>query len=207
MKNKHKTREQWLESAVSLLAGKLFKPAKYEVPKVRVSCGWPSSRALGSTKFAAGECWGAKSAEDGTAQIFISPRLKKGADVLSVLVHEVVHAVVGNKAKHGPIFRKCAVSVGLSGKMTATAPSEELVGKMILWMRTLGDYPHSALKPGQRPTKKQTTRMVLCKCNDCGYQVRTSRKWLDAAGAPLCPCNELPMAFEIPKELETEEEN
>lgn len=36
---------------------------------------------------------------------------------------------------------------------------------------------------------------------------RTSRKWLDEAGAPLCPCNAKPMFFELPPELEPEDED
>ena len=29
--------------------------------------------------------------------------------------------------------------------------------------------------------------MLKCDCEACGYTVRTARKWLEAAGAPLCP--------------------
>ena len=29
--------------------------------------------------------------------------------------------------------------------------------------------------------------MLKCECQACGYTVRTARKWLDTAGAPLCP--------------------
>ncbi len=208
-KLKHQTREQWLESAVSLLAEKLFKPAGYKVPKARVSCGWPSSRAL-SKKRAGGECWPTTAAEDGVSQVFISPLLRDplgAGGVIGLLVHEVCHAVVGCKEKHGPVFRKCALAVGLAGKMTQPVAGDDLQAKAKLWVKTLGDYPHAALKPGQRPTKKQTTRMVLCKCKACGYQCRTSRKWLCEAGAPLCPCNEQPMGYEVPKELETEDED
>lgn len=209
-KSKYKNREQWLEAAVGLLTEKLFKPAGYTVPKVRVSCGWPSSRGLGSSKWAAGECWAASAAEDKVSQIFISPRVKEALGawgVLGILVHEICHAVVGNKAGHGPVFRKCALAVGLTGKMTKTTAGDELLEKAKAWLKVLGGYPHSALRPGQRPVKKQTTRMVLCKCKECGYQCRTSRKWLDDVGAPLCPCNEKPMGFEIPKELESDDDN
>ena len=40
------------------------------------------------------------------------------------------------------------------------------------------------------------TRMVKCQCGDCAYTVRTTRKWLDELGPPLCPCNSEPM--EVP---------
>jgi hypothetical protein len=29
--------------------------------------------------------------------------------------------------------------------------------------------------------------MIKCACPSCGYTARTTRKWLDAAGAPVCP--------------------
>ncbi len=31
------------------------------------------------------------------------------------------------------------------------------------------------------------TRMLKACCGDCAYTVRVTRKWLDEAGAPLCP--------------------
>lgn len=29
--------------------------------------------------------------------------------------------------------------------------------------------------------------MLKCECATCRYTVRTARKWLETAGAPLCP--------------------
>jgi hypothetical protein len=210
MKNtklKHATREQWLEAAVSLMAPHFGRNGYADFPKVRVSCGWPSSRGLGGKKITVGECWDKSAAEDGIAQIFVSPRIKKHEDVLPVLAHEVCHAVVGNAAKHGKVFKKCALAIGLEGKMTATVPGEKLLAEAKHWVeKSLGDYPHSQLNPKGRPTKKQTTRMVKCECKACGYSLRTSRKWLNEAGAPLCPCNGEPMHFEISEELEGDED-
>jgi hypothetical protein len=47
--------------------------------------------------------------------------------------------------------------------------------------------------------------MVKCECGDCGYTVRTSRKWLEESGAPICPCNKKSMGFEIPDELDSDD--
>jgi hypothetical protein len=203
-KAKYTTREEWLNAAVQLAAA-FFKTKGHEVPPVRVSCGWPSSRGLSRKKPAWGECWAAEAATDKLHQIFITPREKSAtgpSGVLGVLVHELVHATVGLKAKHGTVFKKCALSVGLIGKMTATGPGPELAEVTEGWVKELGDYPHAALNPMQRPTKKQTTRMVKCECGACGYSCRTTRKWLDQTGPPLCACNKKPMEFEIPEELE-----
>jgi hypothetical protein len=40
-------------------------------------------------------------------------------------------------------------------------------------------------RPRKVGTKKQTTRMVKCQCDKCGYVVRTSRRWL-TIGRPRC---------------------
>src|SRR5579859_1421489 len=122
MKNDMQTREQWLERAVATMSPH-FKRAGYDVPQLKVSCGWPSKGALAKKKTRIGECWDAKCSGDKLHQIFISPRLHEPASdqgVLATLVHEVVHAVVGLKAKHGAAFRKCARAVGLFCNDTAT---------------------------------------------------------------------------------------
>ena len=204
-KQKHQTREQWLEAAVRLMSP-LFQEKEYEVPAVKVSCGFPSGRALSRKNQAIGECWGKAITVDGVPQIFVSPLIKDPEEVLEILIHEVVHAVVGTEAKHGSKFRKCALAIGLEGKMTATHAGENLNQDFrVNFVPKLGEYPHAGLKPKARPEKKQTTRMVKCECKKCGYAVRTSRKWLDEAGAVLCPCNGKPMSFEIPPELEPED--
>jgi hypothetical protein len=175
----------------------LFVKNGYKVPSVRVSCGWPYSG-----KKAIGEAWDKAAASDKVAQLFISPKLKDEVaerGVLATLVHEVVHAVVGNENKHNRVFGKCARAMGLTGKLTATGAGQELIVEMKSWMPKLGKYPHASLNPGMRPVKKQGTRMVKCECGACGYIARTSAKWLTDAGAPLCPCNKKPMSFESPE--------
>ena len=115
MKNPGQTREEWLLNAVGEMTA-LFSRNGYAVPAVRVTCGWPSRSALAAKKRRIGECWDNSASSDGVNQIFISPCLDDVAGpsgVLSTLVHEVVHAVVGIKAKHGKLFRKCAEAVGL----------------------------------------------------------------------------------------------
>jgi hypothetical protein len=196
-------REAWLARAVEVMTP-LFEAQGYKVPPVRVSCGWPSSRGLSDKKRAIGECWDTEAAKDGVNQIFISPYLDQStadATLLATLVHEVVHAVVGIKVKHGKAFRKCALAVGLDGKMTATFAGEALKATIAQWEAQLGKYPHAQLDSLKRPTKKQSTRMIKCECS-CGYTVRTTRKWLDEVGAPLCPCNKQPMKFELPADLD-----
>src|SRR5688572_3108510 len=101
-KPKYETREEWLVAAVDAMRP-LFKAHEYTIPALRVTCGWPSSRALSKKKRCLGECWAKEASTDKKPQIFISPYLDEAVSdtgVLATLVHEVVHAVVGNKEGH-----------------------------------------------------------------------------------------------------------
>jgi len=177
-------------AAVNLMKP-LFRSQKYEIPKLRVACGWPSRGGTSAAKRSLGQCWSEEAAADGLHQIFVSPFCedKDAYGVLPVLVHEVVHAVVGIEAKHGKVFRKCAEAVGLTGKMTSTVPGDVLQVKIAEWQQILGPYPHAKLDPAQSPVKKQTTRMIkmTCKHDECGYVARTAKKWLDEVGVLHCP--------------------
>lgn len=178
------TREQYLELAIEAMRGSIFKG--YIIPKVRVSVGFPGG---GSAKKRIGENWSPEASSDGIGQMFISPVLDNATEVLAVLVHECVHAVVGNKFKHGPVFRKCALAVGLEGKMTSTNATAELAKRLNELISTLGVYPHSKLNLSMRSIKKQSTRMIKMECSECGYIARTSQRNIDSFGAVQCPCN------------------
>lgn len=189
------TREQWLENAVQAVTP-LFTELDLELPKVRVSCGWPSSKATSTKNRTIGECWHREVAEDGVSQIFISPTLHNEIDVLGVLVHELIHAWDNGKSGHkGNVkkregFRGVATAIGLEGKMTATTVGEELAIKLTnIYLETLGKYPHSALRVAGK-VKVQSTRMLKLECPQDGYIVRTTAKWLDSLGYPSCPCGE-----------------
>ena len=68
--------------------------------------------------------------------------------------------------------------------MTATTATEELKATIAEWVSELGEYPHAVLT--ESGIKKQTTRQIKCSCKHCGYQVYTSKKWLEIA-MPKCP--------------------
>lgn len=185
---KNTTRESWLLEAIKLITPH-FESVGYKVPKnIRVTCGWPSTRALGKRR-AVGQCWSAESSKENMFNIFISPFLAAdgSGEPVDTLVHEVVHAVVGLHEKHNKVFKKCALAVGLEGKMTSASAGEELLKKIAKWEKTLGAYPHDVLDQTKSPVKKQTTRMIKMECGDCGYVCRTAKKWLDLCGPVECP--------------------
>ena len=186
----HENRETWLLEACKAIVPLLKAAGGGETPKFRVSVGWPLGKRGGSKpdSHTIGQCFCSTRSKDGTHEIFISPALDSPAEVLATLVHELVHAFVGIKAKHGREFKVVAVKAGLTGKMTATVAGEELKGKLAALAKELGEYPHAALKGGGDSLKKtQSTRMLKVVCPDCEYAVRTTAKWL-GIGVPTCPC-------------------
>lgn len=184
---KFTAREQWLQAAVEI-----FKPwfdkREFAYPeKLRVACSLGSHGIKGKS---IGQCWSTICSADSACEIMISPVLDDPSRVLDVLLHELCHAVLGLEEGHGPNFRALATDLGMTGKMTATIASPELVEELKPIIVQLGAYPHAALSAFAQP-KKQTTRLIklVCPSEDCGYTVRTTKKWLEV-GFPTCPCGE-----------------
>jgi len=184
-------REQWMERAIEILTDEIF----YEdtVPKIQVSCGFPSRRAVVAKNRVIGQCWNKRASEDGeTYTILISPLLKDGIEVLGVLVHEVLHAILPFGTGHKAPFKHAMVRIGLEGKPTATTAGAELEEKFKHWIATgrLAEYPHVALNASgmERERKKQTTRLIKVECPSCGCLARMTMKWLLDPGTPMCGC-------------------
>ena len=143
---------------------------------------------------AIGECWDNRFSADGHFEIFIRPDLAHAPDAMpaqiaAILAHELVHAAVGILAGHGAAFKRIALGLGLVGPMRATTPGEAFLAAIAPILEAVGPLPHARLDTDGESTapKKQKTRMLKCECAACGYTVRTARKWLELAGAPLCP--------------------
>lgn len=164
----------------------LFKERGYALPdKIRIGCGWPSSRALSVTGRRGGECWAPESAADKHTNIVISLYLDEPLKVAGVLVHELAHAAVGTKFGHRGPFVRCIRAVGLEGKpKEACTPNEDLLKRLNAAFKIVGRYPHARVDGSTR--KKQGTRLIKLMCF-CGYTVRTTQKWLDL-GVPTCWC-------------------
>lgn len=190
-KAKFDTREAWLHALIEAIRP-WYKEAGTPLPKsVRISVGF-SSKGARSNRI--GECWAPSADEHGLSQIFVHPSLSDAGTVAHVVVHELIHAAVGCDKQHGPAFRAPAVALGLEGRMTATVPGADLVERLKPVLKELGRYPHGALKGGTSSgPKKQSTRMLKCECPECGYIARTTSKWIDEVGAPICPADMVSM--------------
>ena len=182
MSNENKIiRELWLQNAVDLVSP-IFKNKGYTIPKVQVSCGFPST---GNKSKHVGQCWGKSSTNDGTNQLFISPVLDEPVQVLDTLVHELVHAIDDCMHHHGPEFKKIATDVGLQGLMREASAGPWLLEQLTTISRQLGKYPHSKINLAHSSSKKTGPR-PRAKCKKCGYEVTPLKKWLHM-GPPLCP--------------------
>ena len=163
--------------------------------QLRIAIGFTSS---GRRSRNIGECWDNQCSEDRHFEIFIRPDLSESKDLMpmqvaAILAHELVHAAVGVAAGHRKEFRRVARGIGLAGPMTATSAGPEFDKAMRPILEEAGPLPHGRLQPATGASshssrrRKQHSRQIKCVCDNCGYTVYTTPKWLDAAGSPLCP--------------------
>ena len=178
------TREEWLNAGLNALRPWFEEKAKVSIPlDTRVSVGFPGG---GSARKRIGECWPRVRSTDKVNEIFISPVLQDPVRMLDVLVHEAVHAVDDCVSGHKKAFKTVALAVGLEGKMTATHAGAELKAELERIIKTLPALTHGALDLTGR--KKQPTRLVKLECDSCGMLMRTTAKWIEQTGLPICAC-------------------
>jgi hypothetical protein len=202
--NYYDTRESWLRAATNELRP-YFESSGYPLPqKIRFAIGFPSTGRRGRR---IGECWHSSTSADEHFEIFIRADIADPGEVLGVLVHELVHAVVPIHAKHGRLYRAAAVKIGLDGPMMHAMPGILLRKRLDDLAALLGPLPHARLDidrgadnrgPADRASK-QTTRMLKAECQDdsCGYIVRVAAIHVRHIGPPHCPKHGA-MAVELP---------
>lgn len=165
-------REDWLTTAAQE-AAPLLEMAGHPLPRVRITCGFPSTFRRSGTL---GECWSDKASGDGTYEILISPTVADSGQVLTVLLGQLCLA-----SKADPL----TMGLDASGALAD--------GRWLDLLTEMGTYPHAAITVGERPV--QTTRMLKAVCPDCKYHVRLTAKWA-RVGMPICPVHEVPMVLE-----------
>ena len=185
---KKMNRETWLWEMVKQLKLKVFKPAgiALDLANIKVSVGFPATGGARNRNRTIGVCYASKVSTGKYNEIFINPTLDDTVRVTGVLVHELIHAIDDCKHGHKAPFRKMALAVGLTGKMTATTESDELIAKINDIVKVIGKYPHKKLDYTNR--KKQGTRNLKIECVNHPhdpYFVRMSRAMYEKA-APLC---------------------
>lgn len=193
--NDQSSRESYLRAATNELRP-FFEKHGLSIPeKVRFAVAFTSSGKKGKV---AGECWHAGASDDGHHEIIIRADFSDPAEVIGILVHELVHASLPPEAKHGKLFREAALRIGLEGQMRHAMPGPVLKERLNALAASLGPFPHARLNfdrmtlaglvASDRP-KKQGTRMLKAECAaaGCGYTVRVAARWITECGPPHCP--------------------
>lgn len=138
--------EMWLADAVTLISP-IFEEAGHIVPPVVVSIGFGTDgfdeRRKRNTL---AQCLARSWSIDGVNSIFIAPFYFPDLRVLSLLTHELVHAVDDCKHGHGPEFRSIARSVGLvQCREDNECCGQVLTRKLTAIGKVLGRYPRPGL--------------------------------------------------------------
>lgn len=194
-KRSTRSREEWLTAAAKIYEKEIGARLGERVQPFRVSTGYTGRGGVKRL----GACWDKDASGDGHHEIFINPVLEKSADVLGVLLHQLLHATVGVDEKHGPAFMQMARSLDLHGR----GENAIVCGDALLeFNRTellpaLGAFPHAKLEEAKSGVPKQGTRLIKCVCPQTGYVVRTTREWIDKYGPPLSPATKQPMLADV----------
>jgi hypothetical protein len=194
------TREGWLVQASNYMRP-IFRAASMEIPaRVRMSVSIMPKKVRGI-------CYSPEASSDGSTELLIRISEDDPIEVLGVLGHELVHSAVGTSAGHKAPFVRGVRALGLDGKATATIPGPRFRELMDPIVAKLGPFPHAALNylGARTGPKKQGTRMLKASCEECGYTVRLTRKWLDV-GPPGCPNHGAMVAEDAGEEEEGEGE-
>lgn len=198
------TREEWLVAAAEKICV-WFNQHKVELEPsdYKITCGWPSRSATSATKRRIGECWARKCSDTGKNEMFISPTLEDSFEVADVLGHEMIHAADDCKSGHGAGFRKLCKATGWTrNKPTSAAAEGEAAEFLRDLVKQLGPYPHQKLTPGTKK-KADKCRLLKAECEGCGMIIRTTQKWADETGLPICACG----SKFVSDQLDTDEED
>lgn len=184
-------RESWL-NRVALGMAPLFEALDAPLPaRVAAICAGIASGAWarsGRMKISKWPSALSRLSQHSPIALPLAPALVKPI-ATRILAHELAHAAVGIPVGHGKAFKRVALGLGLVGPMRATTPGAAFLAAIVPILDAAGPLPHARLDTDGESTapKKQKARMLKCECVTCCYTVRTARKWLEEAGAPLCP--------------------
>ena len=176
-------REEWLNAAVDEWR-KDFKAVGVKVPSVWVSTSAPMRGNI------IGLCYPSNTASDKRNQIWVSTDVNKASDVLAVIAHEMVHASLDCEGGHGREFQGVARKIGFVSPWTQSVPGQTMRERIKEISGVLGDYKGPRFYRSVDEANNggaQTTRMIKICCDGCGYSLRTTRKWIDLYGPPICP--------------------
>lgn len=180
------TREEWLQRAVGLILPHLKELGYEPTGLVKTSLSIFQKKRKSITW---GFCFHASASEGGYREIFINAELTDVRKILGVLVHELGHACLKDGVGHRNPFKVFCEKVGFQFEKAEHADDGILFWKWCAPIaKELGAFPHKKLLGlPEGGKKKQSTRLIKCECEDCGFVFRATRKWLEDKDALQCP--------------------
>jgi hypothetical protein len=142
----HKYAEAWLNEAVNLLRPS-FEEAGLEIPPVHLSVGFSTDGYKPKAKKnTIAVCHARCMTTDGINEIYISPIVHEPVDVLSILVHELIHAVDDCKSGHGQRFQEISLALGCSDNLSVPlSKCRQSIERYRNIANQLGRYPRSGV--------------------------------------------------------------
>lgn len=181
----------WLKAACEL-----FRQNFFDFPDVVATYGFPASNSSdgfrGACHFPEGKEIFPEGKEIGERRpvIIIHPaEWENPTEVLTILLHECIHASFPKGEGHGERFTAKALEVGLALKDNAwDSRTPVLEGKLKEALKLLPPMPKDPL--GRGKINRQKGRMLLFMCS-CKFKIRCGKKEL------LAKCERCHTAFEL----------
>lgn len=200
------TREAWLRAAIETFRPRFIEYG-YPLPeKIHVSVGFGTG-VRGENDTILGATWATFVSADNANHVFVSPVVGDTAEVLRILLHELIHVALDVQDGHKGRFAEIATRFGFEGKMTTTPVGMTLGAELMVIAAELGEYPHAALDmakaradvpvspkgvplpPAHTGPKKQSNRYFKLFCPEHPkFWVRVTRSVVATYGLPACPC-------------------
>lgn len=142
----HKYTEAWLDHAVELMRP-YFAERGYEIPRVRVLPGFSTNGYHPERRVhTLASCHPRSWSKDGINEIYISPLTVHPVEVLSILAHELIHAINDCQDGHGPVFQEMSRSLHLPSNRRVDISNRKLAIRRFREMaQELGPFPRGGV--------------------------------------------------------------
>lgn len=168
--------QAWLKAAMEL-----FRQNFFDFPDTVATYGFPAPNSSDGFR---GACHHPdEKGKDRRPVIIIHPaEWKDPIEVLTVLLHECIHAKLGKPAKkgddgHGEDFIEIATSVGLSKNAQGAFDTRNgiLQGNIEAAVKMLPEMPKDPLGRGEVKSQKGRMKLFIC---TCGFKIRCGKEAL-----------------------------
>ena len=175
------TREEWLQVVSQPLCQAVqFAADVLEIDLNPDDAGFDIAVAPFSTKKTLGKCRYAFGA-NGKTRIQLCTSIESPIVAVHVLLHEIVHYYTHGDGHRGR-FKHIMKRLNSEGRMTATSAGEDQtnwINEIISLLRPWEEV-HVPFKVTPRGKRGKGSRLIKCECLQCGFTMRTTRKWIEA---------------------------